>query len=230
MGQKTYVIGDIHGQFELLKIALKRVYEQTQEGSMPHTIVFLGDYVDRGRDSWRVVDRLMQGSMKKSGKWIFIQGNHEVMMINSVKYGKNASMWLSNGGVQTLLGYGAKDKMPIKEAMSLVPTSHINWMLGLPILHVDKHRVYVHAWIDRDVMLYHQRPSRVQWELWSADDDAPYGDLHIVHGHEQIEDGPVLLDGRTNLDTGAYYTGRLVVGVFDDDVPGGPIGLMEVRA
>ena len=34
---------------------------------------------------------------------------------------------------------------------------------------------------------------------------------------------------RTNLDTLAWYTGRLAIGVFDDAAPGGPIEVLEVR-
>ena len=37
------------------------------------------------------------------------------------------------------------------------------------------------------------------------------------------------VEGRTNLDTQAWYTGRLVIGVFDDEVAGGPVSLLEVR-
>jgi hypothetical protein len=40
---------------------------------------------------------------------------------------------------------------------------------------------------------------------------------------------PITVEGRTNLDTLAWYTGRLVVGVFNDDVAGGPVSLLEVR-
>lgn len=229
MGDKTYVIGDIHGQFNLLGQALRKIKEQTQDGSRPHTVVFLGDYVDRGLQSSNVVGRLRMGP-QGAAKWICLQGNHEVMMINTVKYGKGQQMWLSNGGNVTLLGYGAKPGMSVKEAVALVPKEDIEWMMGLPILHADKHRVYVHAWIDRDESLHYQRPNRVQWELWGAGDEDDYNGLHIVHGHEQVDDGPLLLQGRSNFDTGAYYTGRLVVGIFDDTVPGGPVGFIEVRA
>ncbi len=228
MGQKTYAIGDIHGQFNLLGRALAKINERTQEGTMPHTVVFLGDYVDRGLQSSNVVGRLRMGP-QGAAKWVCLQGNHEVFMINTVKYGKGTNMWLSNGGNVTLLGYGAKAGMSAKEAIKLVPKEDIDWMMGLPILHADKYRVYVHAWIDRDLSLYEQRPNRVQWELWPTGDDGDYNGLHIVHGHEQQDEGnPLLLDGRTNLDTGAYYTGVLYIGVFDDDVPGGPVGLMRI--
>src|SRR6516164_10614971 len=44
---------------------------------------------------------------------------------------------------------------------------------------------------------------------------------HVVHGHHDFRDGPVTIEGRTNLDTQAWYTGRLAIGVFDDEVAGG---------
>ena len=48
-----------------------------------------------------------------------------------------------------------------------------------------------------------------------------YAGLHAVHGHDRMSHGPLLYPGRTNLDTVAWSTGRLVVGVFGDDVAGG---------
>jgi len=52
---------------------------------------------------------------------------------------------------------------------------------------------------------------------------------HVVHGHHDFRDGPVTIEGRTNLDTQAWYTGRLAIGVFDDEVAGGPVSLLEVH-
>ena len=42
-------------------------------------------------------------------------------------------------------------------------------------------------------------------------------------------DGPKLYEGRSNLDTQAWRTGRLVIAVFDDDRPGGPIDFITVQ-
>ena len=56
-----------------------------------------------------------------------------------------------------------------------------------------------------------------------------FGDLHVVHGHDNYPDGPLLYEGRTNLDTLAWRTGRLTIGVFDDDRPGGPVDFIVVR-
>ena len=69
----------------------------------------------------------------------------------------------------------------------------------------------------------------VLWKIYKGPDQRGHGGRHVVHGHHQFTDGPITVEGRTNLDTLAWYTGRLVVGVFNDDVAGGPVSLLEVR-
>ena len=67
------------------------------------------------------------------------------------------------------------------------------------------------------------------WKIYKGPDQRGHGTRHVVHGHHQNRDGPVTIEGRTNLDTQAWYTGRLVIGVFDDEVAGGPVSLIEVH-
>jgi Calcineurin-like phosphoesterase len=55
---KTYVIADLHGRFDLLEMALACIAEHVEP---PATLVTLGDYVDRGPDSRKVIERLMPG-------------------------------------------------------------------------------------------------------------------------------------------------------------------------
>src|SRR5437868_12248717 len=70
---------------------------------------------------------------------------------------------------------------------------------------------------------------RLLWKIYKGADQRGHGARHVVHGHHQFRDGPVTIEGRTNLDTQAWYTGRLVIGVFDDEVAGGPVSLLEVH-
>ena len=67
------------------------------------------------------------------------------------------------------------------------------------------------------------------WKRYPRDDAAGHGARHVVHGHDPDPEGPLRLAGRTALDTLAWRSGRLVVGVFDDARPGGPVDLVEVR-
>ena len=67
------------------------------------------------------------------------------------------------------------------------------------------------------------------WKIYPNDDDCGHGQRHVVHGHHQHAHGPIFKKNRTNLDTLAWYTGRLAIGVFDDVAPGGPIEVLEVH-
>jgi hypothetical protein len=52
---KTYAIADLHGRFDLLEMALACLAECAEPSA---TLVTLGDYIDRGPDSRKIVERL----------------------------------------------------------------------------------------------------------------------------------------------------------------------------
>ena len=127
-----------------------------------------------------------------------------------------------------MVSYGQREGEPVD--VTVVPEQHLCWMDELPLMHVDSHRVYVHAGVNPDLPLDAQDPQELLWKRYRDIDDQRGHDVrHVVHGHHPFKDGPITIEGRTNLDTLAWHTGRLVVGVFDDDVPGGPVSLLQVR-
>lgn len=208
----TYVIADLHGRFDLMELALARVEKSHLSGG---TVVFLGDYIDRGPQSRQVIDRLIAGP-PKGWKWVTLKGNHEDLLIQC--YGSpDPGWWLGNGGVQTLASYGGK-----------IPAEHIDWAKKLPVVHADQHRVFVHAGVEPSRPLDAQGEAVLLWMRYPDNADISYPGLHIVHGHTPHKYGPELYPGRTNLDTGAVFYGRLCVGIFDDDKPGGPVGFIDV--
>lgn len=218
----TFAIGDLHGRFDLLQAALAAIETRAAGG----TVVFLGDYVDRGPQSRQIIERLMAGP-RAGWTWVCLKGNHEDLMAHAMAFPLiQMRLWASNGGLATLRSYGELD--PENPDPRLVPDEHVEWFMSLPLMHVDLNRVYVHAAVDRWRPLHRQRESALLWELYPDDDEGGHGDFHIVHGHHQHAEGPMLKRDRTNLDTFAWRTGRLVVGVFEDDQPGGPVDLIEI--
>lgn len=218
----TFAIGDLHGRFDLLEAALSAIEARAAGGR----VVFLGDYVDRGPQSRQVIERLMAGP-PPGWQWICLMGNHEAMLVELLKFPQvGMPRFIVNGGLATLCSYGevASDR----QAPVPVPAAHVAWLAALPLMHVDLHRVYVHAAIDRWRPLHRQREQTLLWDLYPDDDEGGHGDFHVVHGHHQVADGPVRKKRRTNFDTFAWRTGRLVVGMFDDELPGGPVGFIEV--
>ncbi|MBI4045426.1 MAG: serine/threonine protein phosphatase [Devosia nanyangense] len=209
---KTFVVSDLHGRFDLFEAALARISTYCPQG----TIVFTGDYVDRGPDSRRIIQALKAGP-SEGWRWIALKGNHEEMMVRAEHDSRERERWLANGGLATLASYDGA-----------VPTEDLAWAAKLPIYFKDEHRIYVHAGVDPAMPVEEQDAATLLWLRYQPGSDIDYPGFHIVHGHTPNPDGPELYRGRSNLDTLAVRTGRLVVGVFDDDRPGGPSDLIEI--
>lgn len=225
---KTYVIADIHGRFDLLFAAMEKLAPLE-----PGTIIMLGDYIDRGPMSRQVLELLVSGVIPHpdvAPKWrrFFLKGNHEDIMWQTCRKLPSADWWLSNGGGETLRSY-SNDLGRHRFDLNVVSPSHLDWIEKLPTMIVDKHRIYVHGGVNADRSLNQQDEDDLLWKRHVPGDDDGHGRYHVVHGHTPFVEGPIGKVNRTNLDTMAYWTGRLVIGVFDDDIPGGPIKLIEVR-
>lgn len=207
---KTYVMTDIHGRFDLLEIALAQI------GSEHCNIIFLGDYIDRGPDSYRVVQRLKAGGLIGQ-QWTCLKGNHEDMCVAAPTSNEASDGWAMNGGGATIESYVRAHGNNL-EAASSVMGADAAWMNALPTMCLDEHRVYVHA------MASDAERARL-WGRYDGGWDEPWRGKHVVHGHTPHKE-PELRLNRTNLDVGAFHTGRFAIGVFDDALPGGP---QEVR-
>lgn len=231
---KYYAIADLHGRFDLLLEAVNQIYQHA--GSKDYKIITLGDYIDRGPDSKKIIDYLM------SANFVSLQGNHEAMMVQSITTPLHPDWWVGNGGDATLKSYGWGGESYSQCCYDVVPKVHLDWMKELPLFYETDKQVFVHAGIPQWGMNLPPKTSRneeqMQWMLYGKNDSGGWKGKHVVHGHHQFEDGPhewisEKTGGRTDLDTYAWKTDRLVVGVFDDtqlhakefiEIKGTPVG------
>lgn len=213
---QTFVVPDLHGQLDLLDGALTEIQSLATGG----TVVFIGDYVDRGPHSRQVIERLMAGP-PGGWRWVCLKGNHEHAMTKALMEHRPV-FWLENGGGQTLLSYGHAREGRLD--YSVVPAAHIDWMRALPLYHQDAHRLYVHAGFDRSRTLDQQKPSTLLSHEYAPDDPGGFDGRHVVHGHRPHP--KVRLSGRTALDSKSSTS--LLVGVFDDGAEGGPVALAKI--
>jgi serine/threonine protein phosphatase 1 len=222
---RTYAVPDLHGRYDLLNVAIEKILEHSRGHDAK--VVTLGDYVDRGPNSRQVMERLVTWSSQIL-PLVALKGNHEAMMWECCRNLSEVEWWLKNGGDQTLSSYGqCASNSP---DLSIVPAVHLDWIAKLPSVHVDPHRIYVHAGVDSKLPLNQQNDQILLWKRYPAGFKKGHGKRHVVHGHDPKMDGPILTKGRTNLDTMAWKTGRLAIGVFDDGIPGGPVEVLEVKS
>jgi calcineurin-like phosphoesterase family protein len=220
----TYAIADLHGRRDLLDSALDQIADHAAGAAA--TIVLLGDYVDRGPESRQVIERLM-GFRSEQFRLIPLMGNHEVMMWRACNKLAELDWWIGNGGDTTLACYrDFGDGSDISTVV--VPRSHLQWVADLALMHVDRHRVYVHAAVDPGIPLKQQNERTLLWKRYPKGYSKGHGRRHVVHGHHGSPHAPIITHGKTNLDSWAWQTGRLVVGVFDDDQPGPASDYLEI--
>ncbi len=121
------------------------------------TVVTLGDYVDRGPDSRRIIEKLMGGLGHEGWRMICLKGNHEdIMWQTCLGIVPECDWWLTNGGGATLISYG--QKTGDQADVTVVPDEHLRWIERLPLIQIDKNRIFVHASVDPDLSLDEQDP------------------------------------------------------------------------
>jgi serine/threonine protein phosphatase 1 len=216
----TYAIGDIHGRHDLLISLLETIKRQADQ--QPYRLVFLGDYIDRGPDSAKVVASVRELQGASPNDVICLKGNHEDMLLQSIGRPLGTYSWIENGGDAAMASWGVEEPFDI-------PLDVLAWMEGLPTLWEDDKRYFVHAGLYPGLDISRQTD---QYKLWIRDkfldSDFDFG-KHVVHGHTPDRGGPQLFGNRTNLDTGAVFGGPLTAGVFNNE-QGGPIAIIQARA
>lgn len=230
-GLRLYAVGDVHGCFDLVSRAVDLVRRHAR--GRRHRLIFLGDYVDRGPETQKTVEFLF--ALEQAQLAICLKGNHEAMMVRAATSSASKTAWLEHGGSATARSYGANaDEATL---FSRIPAAHLNWLAERPLVHEEPEHVFVHAGLDPARSLAEQGDRELLWireRFLSAPPDAFAERRHIVHGHTLQWKGkpdpriPELLAHRTNLDTGAYGTGLLTIGVFEDGQPGGPTDIINV--
>lgn len=102
--KRSYVIGDIHGCLSELKKIIQLLINN-EHINWQDRLIFLGDYVDRGPDSFGVIEYLVQ--LKTRYECVFLVGNHEIMFLEFFNNPKSVrfDIWMKEGGEATLTSY-----------------------------------------------------------------------------------------------------------------------------
>jgi serine/threonine protein phosphatase 1 len=205
----TFAVGDIHGCFDELA-DLVAGCEFVSAGRRAR-LIFIGDYVDRGPDSRKVLDFLIERQRREKERFVCLRGNHDDLLMRAACKSRTDSdliNWWANGGEQTLDSYGVNDPGEL-------PTDHLAWIGSLPLMFTEQRRVFVHAGIRPGVSIADQTEQDLLWirEPFLSS-DADHGAL-VVHGHTPTRSRlPELHANRLNLDTGACFGGTLTAALF----------------
>lgn len=219
-----YAIGDIHGRFDLLKGLYDMILDEINRNPdivFGDTIVFLGDYIDRGPQTKEVLDFLMGLKNTDELKHLFLLGNHEEFMVycrrnptDNVTLGQ----WLFHGGEQTLRAFGKTPKQLYHGHLD----EYIEWLEILPVIAHDADYVFVHAAIDPKKPLNNQPRDHCLWHFETK--PHAYRDFNriVVHGHITRMNGKQFINealadipnNRVWLEVGAVFSNTLAAAVL----------------
>ncbi|MBA5793643.1 serine/threonine protein phosphatase [Flavobacterium sp. xlx-214] len=214
----TYVIGDIHGGLKALLQVLERANVTPND-----TLIFLGDYADGWSETPKVIDFLIDLATKQ--KCIFMQGNHEEMLLKWLRKEDDNELWRFHGGEVSVQAY---QNIPLKTI-----EKHITFLENLNEFYIDdENRLFVHAgfthlkgvtfeyfrgmlWWDRTLW---ETAMAVEGNLSTNDVRYPgrlklYKEIFV--GHTPVirfgASAPMNFANVWNIDTGAAFTGKLSI-------------------
>jgi serine/threonine protein phosphatase 1 len=186
----TFAIGDVHGEVTLLRRLVDALPIETAD-----TLVFLGDYLDRGEDSAATFEDLRR--LAESRTCIFLRGNHEDAWL---------SEWTGTAFLRQPVIGGARKAW--KDFGGQPPPELGRWLEQTRIDFEDVHAFYVHAGVVPGQPF--SRTPALQ-KLWGAGGFLETGydwGKPVVFGHWHMSE-PLVQPNKIGLDTHAYETGIL---------------------
>jgi serine/threonine protein phosphatase 1 len=239
---RTFAIGDIHGDLA----ALGKLFERLPELVAEDTIVFLGDYIDRGPDSAGVVAWVRDLTNRIPSKVVCLRGNHEDAWLQVAETGwPEFVMPRGNGCLESLRSFkglpapGEEDVPSAEEYEEMFkgkffPPDVMEWMKTLPFFYEDEHAIYVHAGIKREGDGF-PHPSTIEPKralLWLRDRDffENYRGKLVVFGHTTTRTLPNELSSYTPDDPTDLWAGVACVGLDTAAGKGGFLSAFELPA
>ena len=200
MTSRIIAVGDIHGcYYTLLDLLEKIKYDKNYD-----KLIFLGDYIDRGKNSFEVVSYLI--NLQKTvgnNNCICLMGNHEDMIINGDK-----SLWDLNGGKNTRRSY-YKNNYFWK--------NHFWWFKKLPLYYEDKDFIFCHAGLTNNKLKNNSRDDLLWNRSWITYKTS-YNEKTVIFGHTPSDNGYMYqtMDGSICLDAGCVFGRNLCAMIVEN--------------
>ncbi|SEG75091.1 metallophosphoesterase family protein [Paenibacillus sp. UNC499MF] len=216
--KRTLVISDIHGEID----KFTRLLEQAGYDCRQDRLILLGDYVDKGPDSRRVVEKVMQ--LHRDGA-VVLKGNHDHMMVKAFERDPVfVERWFRNGARTTLASYdhgGAAAEAPVPETMELTPLleEHLAFLDGLQTYYETEDTIFVHAGVHPSTSPAETDPYVL---IWIRDEfhKGYRGKKTVVFGHTITQ----TLHGKQEV----YFGDNNIIGIDGGAVYGGLLHCLEL--
>lgn len=200
--ENIYIISDVHGCYKTLLALIEKLPNKNNS-----KIVFVGDLVDRGTNSYDVIKFVIDNN------YDCVLGNHEKMfleyspMLENDRQNENLKFWLFKcGGEQTLQSYNSKEEF----------YKQLDFLKSLPLYieykdyktKDERYLVVSHSAIGRNWELKNSTNEadikRFESQLlWSRYKDFNNSEIFNVYGHTIFQE-PIINEYSSAIDLGCY--------------------------
>lgn len=217
MKEKLFIVGDIHGEYQLLEKLLKHWREEEEQ------LVFLGDLADRGPDSQQVFLKVKELVDSKGA--VCLKGNHELMLLNWLENPEaKFNNYVMNGGRATLESLFYPGVLEERTSQQLAAdfkekyADLVAFLKWLPLYYETDFAICVHAGINLDLDDWRQtEPTDFVWmrEAFFNHDKSPeklvvFGHTPVQYLHQDPYQSQVWYrHNKLDIDGGAAYEGAL---------------------
>jgi serine/threonine protein phosphatase 1 len=237
---RTFAIGDVHGDLAHLQALLGVLPPLDAED----TIVFLGDYVDRGPQSAQVVELVRRLPTQLAAKVVALRGSHEDAWLKVRRQGwPEFILPVGNGCLATLRSFrgqppptardwGSSEEFDAMLKGSFFPEDVVAWMEALPLYYEDRHAIYVHAGLPRagERWAHPAELSDPKPLMWQRTEEffRSYRGKRVVFGHTVVAALPQQLSIYSPEDPTDLFRAQDLVGIDTRCGHGGFLSAIEL--
>ena len=188
MTERIICFGDVHGCATALATLINAIQPTELD-----TLVFVGDYIDRGPDSKGVLDQII--ALSQRCIVVPLMGNHEEMLLAVLDGGQSEmKFWLTFGGAAALVSYGWKGRSDLRPAdvRSLIPGAHVKFVKACRDHFETVRHFFAHAYYDAHLPLDQQKWSGLRWASLPPGPERHCSGKVAVVGHTPQRSGDIL--------------------------------------
>ncbi len=223
----TVAIGDIHGQLKALCDLLERVRPNVGRDD---TVVFLGDYIDRGPDTRGCIDAILEFIATVPAQVICLRGNHEDWFLRTMHDYSQHAWLLGMEADDTIRSYSpaAADAirtalrasrasvhdgtctLPYDQFFDALPPAHTQFFAALALSHETSECFCSHGGVDPGAPAGVTPADTLVWgasgfpQGYSGDRTVIYGHMNNAHLDHDGWPHPRVVGNTFGLDTIAH--------------------------
>lgn len=179
MNDEYAFVGDIHANLTALQ-AMRRIVDDIGVAK----VVFLGDYINKGADSARVIEELYD--FQRARDAVLLAGNHEHALLSAVDR-KDLSGFIKMGGAMTIRSYVGRPVGPdvLGDLIDCLPSRHLELLRAMPTHFETDHLIAQHV------------PTRQATRKFHISAHVPVGQVPLIgEGFARLDTGCGSGDGR----------------------------------